>query len=314
MPESIFSTYRTGENRVTSSILAVLRSLALSRMERLLGSMMEAAEFQLVRFKNQPKSDLAIPDAEIAANCQILIETKIQRGAVDHEQLARHLKCFREGKATQVLLVLSPDDTQPAAIDRMQDPRVVWTSFTSLNQAVEELLMDPAEVVSEREAFLLRELQAMLLEEHLLGSEKNVVVVAARRAWEEYLSLGAYVCQANRAFQPVEYLAFYKSGQICPRIPRIVEVVDPVELVSGKYDGRLATVVEEVLRRQIRAEGASQKVFLLSGPEEPTTKQLDRPLKNTLQSASGQPTAFTQSQRYVRLDDLLKATTTADLV
>ncbi len=33
MPDSIFSTYRTGENRVTASILAVLRSLAIQRTE-----------------------------------------------------------------------------------------------------------------------------------------------------------------------------------------------------------------------------------------------------------------------------------------
>ena len=39
MPDSIFSTYRTGENRVTASILAVLRSLALHRIERLLGAL-----------------------------------------------------------------------------------------------------------------------------------------------------------------------------------------------------------------------------------------------------------------------------------
>ena len=44
MPDSIFSTYRTGENRVTASILAVLRSLALQRTERLLGALMERSE------------------------------------------------------------------------------------------------------------------------------------------------------------------------------------------------------------------------------------------------------------------------------
>lgn len=36
---SIFSTYSTGENRVTASILAVLRSLSLDRIQRLLGAL-----------------------------------------------------------------------------------------------------------------------------------------------------------------------------------------------------------------------------------------------------------------------------------
>lgn len=51
---SIFSTYSTGENRVTASFLAVLRSLSLDRMQRLLGALLEQSEFELIRFENQP--------------------------------------------------------------------------------------------------------------------------------------------------------------------------------------------------------------------------------------------------------------------
>jgi hypothetical protein len=51
---SIFSTYSTGENRVTASFLAVLRALSLDRMQRLLGSLMEHSDFELIRFENQP--------------------------------------------------------------------------------------------------------------------------------------------------------------------------------------------------------------------------------------------------------------------
>jgi len=38
MGSSLFSTYSPGENRVTASILAVLRSLSLGRIERMLGA------------------------------------------------------------------------------------------------------------------------------------------------------------------------------------------------------------------------------------------------------------------------------------
>ena len=51
---SIFSTHSTGENRVTASIIAVLKSLSLPRIERLLGALLEQPEFELVRFQNQP--------------------------------------------------------------------------------------------------------------------------------------------------------------------------------------------------------------------------------------------------------------------
>ena len=36
MAINLFSTYKTGENRVTASILAVLRALSIGRVERLL--------------------------------------------------------------------------------------------------------------------------------------------------------------------------------------------------------------------------------------------------------------------------------------
>src|SRR5688572_29660118 len=48
MATNLFSTYSTGENRVTASILAVLQSLSLRRTERILGALMERLEFELV--------------------------------------------------------------------------------------------------------------------------------------------------------------------------------------------------------------------------------------------------------------------------
>lgn len=314
MSQSIFSTYRGGENRVTASILAVLKSLALSRIETLLGGLLEQSEFELIRFKNQPKSDLGVPDAEIAASCHVLIETKIKRGAVESGQLIRHLQCFeRDPAETQILLVLTPDDVEPTPIRQLHDERVAWASFTSLDRRIEELLSNRAEVTSEREAFLLRELQTMLIEEGLVGSAKNVVVVAARRAWDDYLRCGAYVCQPGRPFQPVQYFAFYKDGEILATVPRIIERVDGVELVSGRYEGRLADVVETILKSKLRPAGAVQQIFLLSQREEPQTRHLAAPLKDTRLSESGRAVAFVQGQRYVALEDLMKAKSTADL-
>ncbi len=39
---------------LTASLLAVLGSLSLGRIERLLAAMLEQSEFELVRFQNQP--------------------------------------------------------------------------------------------------------------------------------------------------------------------------------------------------------------------------------------------------------------------
>jgi hypothetical protein len=178
MPDSIFSTYRTGENRVTASILAVLRSLGLQRTERILGAVMERSEFQLVSFQNQvARGGEGVPDATITASCRLVVETKIKRNTVKLEQLRRHLERLNESpETTKLLLVLTPDEAQPAALAELADPRVAWSSFADLDQAIDELLGDRSEVISEREAFLLRELQVMLRQEELVFQANDVVV------------------------------------------------------------------------------------------------------------------------------------------
>ncbi len=50
MSEGLFSTYRQGETRVTASIIAVFRDLAVQRMERILGALLSDPEFEAIRF------------------------------------------------------------------------------------------------------------------------------------------------------------------------------------------------------------------------------------------------------------------------
>jgi len=315
MSPSIFSTYSKGENRVTSSILAVMQSLSLQRTERILGALVEQPEFQLVRFQNQPsKGQKGVPDAEISSHVRILIEAKIDRDSVSRDQLQRYVTQLGGEEPTQMLLVLTPDEIRPNPIEQLNDERVVWNSFASLDQAVEELLTDDTEVVSEREAFLLRQLQAMLLEEGLLSSANDVVAVAARNAWPEYQQTHAYVCQAGRVFQPVKFMAFYSSGQIQPIIPRILDFRDSVVFDPGANKGRYAEVVAATVGTYGREAGQSFKVILLSGPDDPQTERLAGPIPNDLMSGTGRATAFTQGQRYISLSDLKLARTTSDLV
>ncbi len=311
---SIFSTYSTGENRVTASFLAVLRSLSLDRMERLLGALLGQSEFELVRFENQiAKGGKSVPDALIQANCRILIETKIDRNAVYLGQIQDHLlQLPRIADQTARLLVITPDEVQPAVLDGIDD-RVVWTSFTAMDQAIDELLDDKYTVVSEREAFLLRELQSMLLDEGLIAGESDVVIVAARKAWPEYHDIHAYVCQVNRSFQHVSRIGFYSKGQIYPLIPRILEPHDDVEIKRGGT-GPLGKLVTRLIEDGRVAEGEFRKIMLLSAPDSPDTLQLPGPIPNDLRSKSGTPWAFTLNQRYVSTEALLKAKTTSDLV
>jgi hypothetical protein len=328
--ESIFSTYRTGENRVTASILAVLRCLALPRIERILGALMEDADFQLVRFENQPaKGGEGVPDGEIGSSFRLLLETKIVRNALKRERakLERHLDRLNSThEKARILMVLTPDDVQPSLIAEIKDERLVWSSFAALNQAIDELLSgeeNEREVISEREEFLLRELQKMLIAEGLIGSSKEVLVIPARQAWDFYKQHHVYSCPSGRAFQPVKYLAFYTGNEIRPLVPKILEEPpDPVIVERGKYQGRLGEVVNEMLDRYEKGTlppgwdlrpGRQLKVFLLSAPDAPETIKLAEAIINDLTSNNGQRIAFTQNRRYVSLDALRKAKKTSEL-
>ncbi len=53
---SIFSSYSSAENRVTACFLAVLRSLAVHRIERILRSLLDEEEFCLISLEPQPST------------------------------------------------------------------------------------------------------------------------------------------------------------------------------------------------------------------------------------------------------------------
>jgi hypothetical protein len=313
---SIFSTYSTGENRVTASFLAVLRSLSLDRIQRILGALLEQSEFELIKFQNQPsKGGAGVPDAIIQTSCRLLIETKTKPNAVRPDQLKRHLKRLDAAtETTSLLLVLTPDTARPNAFEALQDDRLVWASFAALDQAIDELLGDDAEVVSEREAFLLRELQKMLMAENLIGTANDVVVVPARHAWPEYQKYHAYICQADRPFQRVSRLAFYSFGQIYPLVPKIIESHDHVDFLPETHKGKMKALIESATKDGARKEGTAYKVMFLSPPDSPDTLKLEAPIPNDLTSKAGRVTAFTQNQRYVASERLKRAKTTSDLV
>jgi hypothetical protein len=185
--QPLFSTYRTGENRVTSSMLAVFQRIDLSLVERLLGAASGESSLGMITFTNQVAltGTASVPDAAVSANFRYLFEVKTVRNAVRVSQIQAHLEILDGSHADERLFVVTPDVEVPKALASLADTRLVWISFPALNNAIDDLLGDPAELVGDRTAFLLRELQALLRAEGLLQAA-DVVVVAAREAYPEY--------------------------------------------------------------------------------------------------------------------------------
>ena len=65
MKAPLFSSYRQGENRVTSSILAVLERIDMARVEQLLAAASGESALEMVQFRNQPAGRHAVPDASV---------------------------------------------------------------------------------------------------------------------------------------------------------------------------------------------------------------------------------------------------------
>lgn len=319
MPNPLFSTYTQGENRVTSTIIAVLEHINNQLAEDILEALTDESDLSLVSFDNQVTGVDSVPDAAIKSSTALWFETKTSRDAVDKDQLENHLHALNEDTAElQRLITLTPDEQIPDEIVQVDDERIVWASFDSLIDTIETVLerdVGSAEasmsVPTEREAFLLRELSRFLYDEDLVsGKEDRVLVVAARKAWPEYQRYGLYFCQANRSFKPVDHLAFYTDGEIKTAIPSVTGATESIELsedavrdnadLSQSQREMLLDAVLKMREDDLERYGETEKViFLQDGIE------LDHPVENDkTASDSDRTVAFVQGHRYVSFSKL----------
>ena len=312
----LFSTYRQGENRVTSSMLAVFERIDLSLLEAVLASAAGESSLQMVSFTNQPPGrGQSIPDARISARFAYWFEVKTGRGALVAHQLTEHLSNLGSEGGDERLFVVTPDAEQPSVIATLGDPRVVWFNFQALHDAIDAAASDPVGGMSEQARFLLRELQALLIDDGLVDND-DVVVVAARFAYPEYLKRGVYICQAERSFRGgLTHLGFYAEGAIQTHVPRIRHREDLITFThetavarkgGSATDRLIGDAIETDLAAGTREDGKQYQVFLLSQPDDADTVRLTQPIVNDTVAESGRPWAWTMGQRYVSLAGLTR--------
>ncbi|HVA05211.1 MAG TPA: hypothetical protein VNG12_00555 [Acidimicrobiales bacterium] len=322
----LFSTYRGGENRVTSSMMAVFQRLELSLLERLLGAVAGEAALQLVAFANQPAgAGASVPDARISARFDYWFETKTVPNALGAKQIGEHHRNLTPDAEHERLFVVTPDPVRPEILDSLNDDRVIWFNFRAMSDAIDDVLDDDSTFVGEQTRFLLRELQQLFSEDGLLDMA-DTVVVAARFAWGEYNDHGVYICQPDRSFRPgLTHMGFYAHGAIQPKIAKILDQRpqsitfdgDTVKELQagGSVDQRIAESIEASFDNGIHSAGQPYRVFVLSHPDDEETVTLSNSITNTTKAASGRTFAWTMSQRYTRLSALTKTgiTTTTEL-
>ena len=303
MSQPLFATYKTDENRISGSLMAVFERLSLTTLQRLLSEATEE-EVPLVEFRTQPRNPhgRGSPDGAISASVLYLLEAKVKSDSVDVKQLQRHLTWLDGSTASHGrLYVLTPDLAKPGALEVLAtDERVVWLSCLALDDAITGVLELPIDEVTERERFLLRELANMFRQEGLVGGF-DTVIVAGRISWPEYREFGIYACQAQRAFREVPYLGFYADGEIKPLLARRLAWWPEVpfdEQTAARYaagedplERRLGEAIPEILASTERAPREVFGVMMLSAPDEDATLRIN-PLRHVGRGA------WTQSQRY----------------
>lgn len=323
MTTPLFATYHQAENIVTATFLAVLQRLSLANIDRILGSLLGDTGFSLVTFDNQHKGTQSVPDAWIGTGAAIWMETKIYPDSVNLNQVRNHQKALNL-KAGERLLLLTPDDNIATNLPE----GVIWSNFDTLAGTVEDILSDEEEPPSEREAFLLREFIRMLRQRGLIAANKpRVMVIGAREAWPMYQSLSVYRCSVSkpmRSLKATDYLGFYAGGEIKPLVPRFRAEIESLDLrseeeIKSLTDDSLKEMAEG-LRKKVSEHkqwprfGNPLKIMFLSGPDDPETENLGKPIVNDKRDKNGKAAPFTYGQpRYVTLESLKTASKTSEL-
>jgi hypothetical protein len=320
MHSGLFSAYRQGENRVTSSVLAVFERLDVGLLRRILATASGNPEMALLTFTNQVRGEGggSVPDGAITANVGYYFEVKTDREAVREAQLREHVRHLDGRFRDERLFVLTPDRTEPPAVRRLGDPRLTWFAFRELGDAIDDVLADRYVEVPELQRYLLRELLALFDRDGLLSAVDTVIVPVNAQSLALYRRRGVYLCQPGRSIsEQVHYVGFYADGEIKPEIARILhrrdEVVFETDLAVRATDSCLGQsdpiyeMVLELLKHGEIAEDTVLQMFILSKSADALTLRLPEPVVGDATSPTGRHVAWTRNQRYVYSDDLRTA-------
>jgi hypothetical protein len=123
MPNPLFSTYRQGETRVTSTIIGVLEHVNNQLVENILQALTDDSDLLLVPLGNQVTGIDSVPDAAIKNSTAVWFETKTSRDAVDRDS-SKPSPYICEAEL-QCLIVLTPDARLSGEVAVVDNERIV---------------------------------------------------------------------------------------------------------------------------------------------------------------------------------------------
>lgn len=146
----------------------------------------------------------------------------------------------------------------------------------------------------------------------------DTVIVPAKDAFELYEKTGIYLCQPNRYFQSVEYMAFYYHQAVQDQVPKIKERIDGVvwnakraQALSQSDDKRERKMGKRMQTAiDLGWNAGSYQVFVLTRSGEAGHVKLPAPVAHTRR---GTGSAYVRKQRYTSIFKLRLAANTDDL-
>lgn len=296
--KSIFGEYKKGEDSVTAAFLQLLK---LGGPD-LMSVVFDGYPIDMgIHINTQVKGQVSRPDGEIRANYHMFIESKIKPWHVgeDHncEQLKNHVDLAKKERAT--LLYITVEEQMPQELTKY--PGVIWTNWTSVVEKLKEYKSDFNNDVM---AFLVSQFE--LLVDNLvtdsaaddIPEDERVIVVGGRYAENMALKYSFYACQNGRSFKKSKYIAFYFDKHI----NSVFEIKDGPR--SNTILSKVNAISKEYFEVSNDRDESPRTLFLLEKGEHLNGGQ------GVLHQSN---VAFVRFQRYVNINKLKHAKTTADL-
>lgn len=328
MANSIFSTYSTAENRVTSTILAVFEKLNSATVTRILQVLTEDSTIELIKYENQVQSSDSIPDGRIKGMFDYIIETKIVPNGINKKQIKNHCNLLKYDFSK--LLVLTPDFDYPRALKELDSEykdQIIWGNFDRIIEGINSVLQESIFLL-DREKFLLSELKEFIVNQRLTAEDysRKVLVVPAGSAWEFYQKYSIYKCQPNRTFQASSYMGFYADGQIKKSFPKILGYIESLNIQTDDLNTIEIITVNDGDEQDIRNKmiqikknlkpnewNENFKFMVLTEEFSDETFKNNYLINNDKTSYSNKGTAFVQKQTYLNIDELKGKKYTSEL-
>lgn len=304
--QSVFGEYKQDEDRVTAALLQILHHGGQEMVKTIFDGM-DLPDNE-IRVQSQVSMSDSRPDGVVSCSCsyKLLIESKLE-SSIRMKQLDAHLKAFENDKEDQLtyLIYITCDASRPAELNQQNYLSVCWYNWRTILNNMKSFNCGGNTLLE----FLVDQFELLVTHLAYKQADNNVAIVAG--SWGEPVAekYGFYLCQKNRYFEKVEYIAFYHNNAIRSvyRISGKIEESKKLSDLAGMHPN-VNQYIQDGMEPGVNMNERRKFIPLQK------VEGLELNIVNDSCTENGKRVAFTQKQRYTTLDKLKNAKKTSELV